>query len=320
MSVQGDAMQTCRARGRANLVVGVCFVILTVCVGGVFGLKSRAGVEPPAGTEPGTGDRISKPVAAGAFAARARKVEVVAGGDLVTAIRGSLPIIISAPHGGSVRVPGSRDRSSGVMVRDVNTAEIALLVSQRITEKLGGKPYVVAAQFSRKDADANRAAGDAYENDAAAREYEAYHRALAEFVRECRETHGRAILIDLHGQVREPKAFVRGTRNGKTVSQLMRRAGEGALTGPDSIFGQLKGMGYVVLPDHENEPEGGIGKETFFDGGFIVGNYGSQNEMGVDAIQIEMGAARSDSPWKTGRDVGEAIAHFAKKFGFDGQK
>jgi len=300
--------------------------------------------------------------------------------DLISTQRGTLGIIISAPHGGSVRVPGSTGREGGVQVRDVNTAEIALLVAQRLTDKLGAKPSFVIAQFSRKDADANRDRAAAADNDASRAQYDAYHGALRMLVDEARaatamkpKTGGgkampRAILVDIHGQARVPEAIVRGTRNGQTVSALLARSGSAALTGPSSIFGFLKEHGYTVIPDPENpkanvEPnadgaaaEGGSGvvpgagaglpttkpgesgasgeaagpvvpgvadtrghsaahgRETFFDGGYIVAHYGSQNQDGIDAIQIEIGAQRSSNTLKVSRDIADAIAAFYEQF------
>lgn len=258
--------------------------------------------------------------------------ELVRPADLVSAQRGDLPIILSAPHGGGVRVPGSMGRTRGVTVRDLRTAEAALLTAQRLTERLGGKPYYVIAQFSRKDADANRAPddGQAYENDAARAAYEAYHRALRAAVDECRERFGVAILIDLHGQARVPGAIVRGTRNGKTVESLLRRHGAEALTGPGSLFGRLKAAGYAVVPDVQAEGNGAEGKagapqpepdadapagrETFLDGGYIVAAYGSHTDRGVDAIQVELGAQRSDDLLKLARTLGDCIAGFYESF------
>jgi N-formylglutamate amidohydrolase len=242
-------------------------------------------------------------------------VALAAPADLITTQRGTIPIIISAPHGGTIRIPGSKDRTreGGVTVRDVNTADMALLVAQRITDKLGGKPYFVIAQFSRKDADANRSEDEAVENDAARAHYRAYHKALADAVKECRQKHGDALLIDLHGQVRRPEALVRGTRNGKTCTALTKREGLDALTGPDSVFGQLKAAGYPIVPDADN-PEDAAGKETFFDGGYIVAHYGSDQDSGIDTIQIEVGSQRSNTLLKTSRDIGDAIAHCAQKF------
>ncbi|MBY0308283.1 MAG: N-formylglutamate amidohydrolase [Phycisphaerales bacterium] len=247
-----------------------------------------------------------------------RSAELADAADLITTQRGTLPIIISAPHGGSIRVPGSKDRAAkgAVTVRDVNTADIALLVAQRLTDKLGAKPYFVIAQFPRKDADPNRAEDEAVENDAARAQYRAYHRALQAAVSECRERFGDALLIDLHGQVKRPEALVRGTRNGKTVSALVKRAGLPALSGPDSLFGQLKAKGYAVIPDVGENADGNAaeGRETFFDGGFIVAHYGSDQPGGIDAVQVEIGADRSSNLVKVARDIADAATHTLKTF------
>lgn len=261
---------------------------------------------------------------------------------LLTTQRGTLPIILSAPHGGSVRVPGSRDRTQGVTVRDDMTAEVALLVAQRLTTKLGAKPSFVIAQFSRKDVDANRApdSNEAFENDAAKAQYEAYHAALRTLVDESRaahpgaDNHPRALLIDLHGQKREPDAIVRGTRDGKSVAHLIARAGEAAITGPESICGLLRTKGYRVLPEDDALPAPAVPgtpdatepnqsppatppanprhplNETFFDGGYIIAHYGAQNLGGIDAIQLELGRMRSTDTLKLSRDLADAIAAF----------
>ncbi|MGE3852968.1 MAG: hypothetical protein AB7K09_14585 [Planctomycetota bacterium] len=239
----------------------------------------------------------------------------VAASELVTAQRGTLPIILSAPHGGDVRVPGSEDRKHGVTVKDLRTAELALLVAQFVTAKLGGKPYVVIAQFSRKDADANREAGrEAYENDKAKLHYEAYHRALREFVDEVRREHnGRGLLLDLHGQARRQDQILRGTKQGKTVSALIKRAGNAALVGPDSLFGRLAKT-YTVSPPLDADED--AASEDLFDGGYIVQAYGSHQRDGIDAIQLEFGGdlRAKDAVWALAENMAAAIAAFAARY------
>ena len=238
------------------------------------------------------------------------KTSPISPSDLITFQEGTLGIVISAPHGGVVRVPGSKDRVTGTMVRDTNTAQLALLISQRVTERLGGKPHIVIAHFSRKDADANRDASavpnEAYENDASKKQYDAYHEALNLSVDLVRHQHGRGIVIDVHGQARVPGAIVRGTRNGRAVRALVARCGDAALRGDKSVFGQLASKGYTVIPE-PNDPQG---KELFFDGGFITERYGGIHPQGIDAIQMEFGRMRIESLEKTARDTGDAIAEF----------
>ena len=244
----------------------------------------------------------------------ARPEEAVAPAELVSAQRGTLPIILSAPHGGSVRVEGSKDRKEGVTVKDLRTAEIAWLTSQRLAEKLDGKVYVVIAQFSRKDADANRDSDEAYENKSAAAQYDAYHRALREYVDEVRKAHGGGLLVDIHGQARHPDKIMRGTRDGQSVKHLLGEFGREAVTGEDSLFGQMAKQGYGVLPALDGDDL----KEDMFNGGYITGHYGSQNKDGVDAIQLEIGSdyRGEEAMHKTAEDLGDAIAAFAKKYLF----
>ena len=253
-----------------------------------------------------------------AFAPPPPAPELVAPTDLIMAQRGSLPIMISAPHGGVVRVPGSKDRTKGVTVRDNNTSQLAVLIAQRVADKLGKKPYFVIAEFSRKDADCNRPEtpkGDdeAFNNDAAKSQYVAYHAALRTGVDEIRTNwQGRGILIDVHGQGRVPDAIIRGTRNGASMARVVRDRGREVLTGPNSIFGHLASNGYKTIPPIPDvEPPA---KESVFDGGFITEHYGSSHDDGIDAIQMEFGNMRVDSLEKTARDVGDAIAAYYRSY------
>lgn len=232
--------------------------------------------------------------------------------EFISTQTGTLPIILSAPHGGAVRIPGSEDRKTGVTVMDVNTAEVLLIASQRLNANLGGKPYFVIAQFSRRDADANRNEAEGVESDAARGPYRAYHEALRRAVDDCRKKFGVAILIDFHGQAREKDAIVRGTLDGASLKRMRDKYGDAGVIGENSIFGKLKAAGYRVIPDPKASE--GIGDETFFEGGFITQNYGAHNANGVDAIQLEMGEARHKSPFQLGRDVADAITATYKAF------
>jgi N-formylglutamate amidohydrolase len=230
--------------------------------------------------------------------------------NLITTQRGDLPIIITAPHGGVLRVPGSVDRTSGITVRDTNTAEIALLTSQRIGARLGAMPWLVVAQFSRLDADANRDAKEAYENEHGRAAYEAFHAAVDRAAREAVARYGLVIVVDLHGQKRIPGAVVRGTRNGKAVDDILARHGAEAISGTHSIFGRLKAAGYSIVPDPAADE---LGEERLFEGGYITAYYGTFMP-GVDAIQIELGSEYRVDSWKTAHDLGNAIADFAQRY------
>src|SRR5690349_5644037 len=120
---------------------------------------------------------------------------------LVYVQRGTLPILLTSPHGGSQGVPDVPERTSGNRGSDLGTLELTKAVAANIAKATGGEPYVVAALFHRKYIDANRSEGEALENPAAQPAYRAYHAQVREFVAEIRQRFPNgALLIDVHGQ------------------------------------------------------------------------------------------------------------------------
>jgi N-formylglutamate amidohydrolase len=236
--------------------------------------------------------------------------------NLLTVWAGTLPIILSAPHGGRQSIPGiPLRRGAGVTQfatgRDNNTDELTEIVAARLETRLNAKPFLVVARFERKYLDANRPAERAYESGEAKPYYDAYHSALREAHDRVRWGWGRGLLLDIHGQGAQAEAIYRGTGNGRTVVSLTQRFGTEAITGPKSIFNQLERMGYRVLPSTKESH-----KEQRYVGGYIVQTYGSHHGSGVDAIQIEFGTklrARSNLE-RTATDLADAIAVFAQMY------
>ena len=84
--------------------------------------------------------------------------------SLIIIQKGDLPIVLSAPHGGTQKVPQVEEERQGegqskspgkfVMARDTGTEELVLDVSKAIEQRFGRKPWVVAARFARKYIDA----------------------------------------------------------------------------------------------------------------------------------------------------------------------
>ena len=124
---------------------------------------------------------------------------------------------------------------------------------------LGAEPYLVAARFSRRYIDANRAEADAIESADLQPVYRAYHKHIAAYILEIRQKFpGGALLLDIHGQGEDRKVVHRGTRNGATVAQLLQKHGAAALIGQNSIFGVLQLKGFNVFPP--NSPASPPGK------------------------------------------------------------
>jgi len=224
----------------------------------------------------------------------ARRTPECAASDHVLIQPGELPIVISAPHGGTGKLDGVPVRSgisvpsgpSGfVTVRDSSTDLLALELSRRLEEEFGARPWHVVSQVHRRYVDFNRSLEIAVEHPRARVVYDQYHDALKDACREIRATHQHGLLLDLHGQGTAPDTIFRGTRNGRTVAGLRKRFGDEAHHGPGSFFGLLQKSGWKVHPSPFD------GKErSGYTGGYIVTTYGSHRPAGIDAIQLEFGS------------------------------
>lgn len=240
--------------------------------------------------------------------------------DYITIRKGTIPVVISAPHGGDKLLPGVPERQDTgqkffTLTRDQRTAELAERLAAHLSKRLGGTPYIVIARFDRRHIDANRAPVDAYTppgDDGPRQVYHAYHTALADAAGEIERRWGSGLLIDLHGQSRFPDKIIRGTRNGQTVAHLLKAHGAAAISGPQSVFGMLSKLGYPISPTGAE----GDTEEKWFSGGHIVDTHGSSEGGRVNAIQVEVGSnyrtpERLD---RTAQDLAAAIATFAKTY------
>ena len=235
--------------------------------------------------------------------------------DFVTVQKGSLPIIISAPHGGRKKVPDVPERvGTGLTnfqtVRDENTAELTEKFVAELEKALNGKPWVVIARFERKYLDVNRSPEEGYENEKAKPYYDAYHGALATACKAVKQKFGRGILLDIHGQAVHQNAICRGTQNLKTVTLLKEREGMVAIRGKNSVLGRMEKLGYKIIPSGDAEEK--AKEEPKFTGGHIVNTYGSHTAYAIDAIQLELGTALREKEKypTTAKDLAEAVRVF----------
>jgi len=214
--------------------------------------------------------------------------------DLVLVESGQLPVLVSAPHGGTLKIQGVEPRvgegvpkgASGFFAgRDGGTEELAKQVVRALERKTGHRPYSVISATHRRYLDPNRPAEIAYEDEDAKPVYERYHDSCRTFCRDILADYRGGILLDVHGQGSSAETVYRGKQQGKTVSRLRERFGETAHSGEESFFGLLKRKGWTVFPDPFDGRE-----QSGFTGGYIVQSHGSHRPEGLDAIQLEFGA------------------------------
>jgi N-formylglutamate amidohydrolase len=245
--------------------------------------------------------------------------KIVASGDLeelVMVQAGQLPVVLSAPHGGTLQIRGVEPRQgigmatgpSGFFTgRDAGTSELAVALADAIEKRMGKRPYLVVSKVHRKYLDPNRPSGIAYEDSDAAPVYQRYHGMLHRYCKEILEEHHTGLLLDIHGQGSSSKTLYRGTANGKTVARLKERFGESAHAGEKSLFGTLDRLGWTVFP-----PMGDGKEQSGFTGGYIVQTHGSHQPNGLDAVQLEFGA---DYRSKTQREkTAEVLAQAVQEY------
>jgi N-formylglutamate amidohydrolase len=236
-------------------------------------------------------------------------------GDFVTVQKGTLPIIISVPHGGRKKVPDVPERvGTGLTnfqtVRDTNTIEMTEKFVAELEKALDGKVWLVVAHFERKYLDVNRSAKEGYESDNAKPYYDAYHNSLATACKAVKEKFGRGLLLDIHGNGVHQNAICRGTQNLKTVTLLKERDGMPAIRGRNSVLGRMEKLGYAIMPASTDDDK--AKEEPQFTGAFIVQNYGSHTGYAIDAIQLEFGThlRTKDKYATTAKDLADAVRTF----------
>ena len=230
--------------------------------------------------------------------------------DFFIVQQGNIPVLITAPHGGS-QTPGELDpRTNGTLLKDLRTKEITQQFNTYYGSTFSLQPYVVIADVHRNRIDFNRehdamdpSQSEAYEDPDAAPYYQYYHNTIRGFVDEIRTQWSTGLLIDIHGQAADADVIFRGTDvdsipDGNpgsdldsTVENLLMNFGDDALNGPNGLLGALAAQSpdYTITPDLA-DPYNADDEDNSYDGGYTVKTYGSHHADGIDAIQLEFGS------------------------------
>ena len=76
--------------------------------------------------------------------------------NYVEYIAGDMPLIISAPHGGTLQPAALPDRKDGEFTSDANTEELIRTVQQVFHQYLGHYPHIIICRLDRCKVDCNR--------------------------------------------------------------------------------------------------------------------------------------------------------------------
>lgn len=226
---------------------------------------------------------------------------------------GDAPLVLVAPHGGSLTPSTLPDRtcSTCVIIADANTQELTRAVADTFFARTGKRPHLVINRLHRRKFDANR---DVTEATGGNRGLDTtwlwMHAAIDSARLRVVRSGGRGLLIDMHGHghdvprlelgylltaatLRQDDATLvaSGSMARTSVAQLALNSrstsdrGVALLRGPNSLGALLVARGVPSVPSPA-DPAPLVGQE-YFNGGYNTERHGSLDGSALDAIQIE---------------------------------
>jgi len=255
---------------------------------------------------------------------------------------GTLPIIISAPHGGTNQPSEIPDRTEGTFVRDTNTTELALAIADAFEARTGLRPHVIALRLHRRKLDANREPIEAAQGNALALQtWSEFHGFIEHAKTRAAEDFGLGFYIDLHGHGHAVQRLELGylltggelslpdaqldsptLRARSSIRVLAEHSAAGfvpLLRGPIALGTLFEHEGVPAVPSAQQPDPGG---EPYFSGGYNTDRHSVWSSGLTAGVQIEahFGGIRDNATSRA--RFGEAVAavieaYFVAHYGID---
>lgn len=234
---------------------------------------------------------------------------------------GSLPLVISAPHGGTLKPEGIPSRTLGRVAQDSHTAELTELIAKECQQQLGGRPALIFCHLHRMKVDCNREIKEAAQGNAAAeqawREYQGYVRGALQQVQ---QSGRQGLYIDLHGhrhaemlvelgyllRADQLRALDPGMAQSSSLRHLVKgkpASFEQLLRGPQSLGGLLEQRGFPSIPSPTHAAP--VAEQEYFNGGYNTTTHATAYGPQISGLQIE-------APFKGVREKPADRQRFAK--------
>jgi hypothetical protein len=314
---------TIEARDESGAPIGGVSVRFTVTAGGgalsdtnvVTGADGRASSAWLLGTDAATTQSLR--AAAGIIAAdfTATATAPIAGqiyfgrNGYIEYIAGDLPIVITAPHGGTLIPSEIPDRTGRdiTTVRDSDTEELARTIGNVFANQAGGRPHIIIVRLRRTKIDANRALLEAtVGNRLAGRAWIEFHSFIEAAKATVIDQHGTGFYIDLHGHghpiprlelgylltsgiLALPDATIDAASHEdesaiRTLSRTSPASFAEILRGPTSLGALFEAEGFPSVPSVSTP---GPGAAEYFEGGYNTDRHGSRHGGPISGVQIE---------------------------------
>jgi len=224
-------------------------------------------------------------------------------------IAGDLPIVITAPHGGTLTPAEIPDRTGTdiTTVRDTNTEELLRTISTVFASEAGGRPHSIIVRQRRTKLDANRPLAEATQgNRLASRAWVEFHSFVEAAKQAVIDQHGTGFYIDLHGHGHAIPRLELGyllvsgelalsdavldtpekeqASSIRTLSQLSPVSFVQILRGATSLGALFEAEGFPAVPSASTPNPGNA---EYFDGGYNTQRHGSRSGGPISGVQIE---------------------------------
>ncbi|MHA1805287.1 MAG: hypothetical protein ACTSU4_12295 [Promethearchaeota archaeon] len=211
--------------------------------------------------------------------------------------KGTIPLIFSVPHGGSLRCKEIPERENGIFGIDKGTIEIARKLCSIISSRLKIKenneksiPSLIISNLKRSQIDLNRDEHEAFNSNSkiAKKLYHFYHDKIREFISYNLKYFGISLLIDIHGfeKHKRPAGFrdvdiVLGTNNLNSISNtpIPRKDWDKNIRG--MLIKKFLEHDIPIAPGHPRR------REYVLTGGYITQIHGASSINNSQAIQVE---------------------------------
>ncbi len=248
-------------------------------------------------------------------------------------LEGTLPIIISVPHGGTDSPDNISNRTNGIFEADEYTKELTFDIINEFFIQTNSYPHTIIMDLARIKVDANREEKEAVSCHNSLASYKTFHNFIKESIDTVEQKQQKGLYIDIHGRSHSHEAIevgylltndiLRLEKNDlslykdkssiKTLSNYSKFSFVEQLKEEYSLGTLMTKNGFKSIPSKEIPFSSN--DEEYFEGAYNTKVYSSINDSCVSSIQIEFPyycRKTQENRKKTAKALVKSILEFMK--------